>query len=243
MMQIKAQPTGANYATALTMGPANFEAITVSVFNAAVIAQVYKLASSGHVGAGIWDEELLVSPGANALTLSRCGGVRFRTNPDTPDFPGVVNGWAWKRDEPRISGAGAFGSLNGGSASPVPSAITVPVLAGFGPGASEVTIVAGFPNQRIQLVQQRLGAILSTPGATDQAVIGWFADDAPVPGVLGWLFELGPWGKLDRSNDSFGPWETTPAGNDLKLACNISPADPTAVVQVFGAIAYVLLAA
>src|SRR5262249_4926977 len=90
------------YASALTLGPDDYEGISASIWNQTCWYQVWQLDSGGHHQLGDWGAEIASAP--SAFTIQRCGGIRFRTNPNTPSSPAIVNAWAWKDSEPVIIG-------------------------------------------------------------------------------------------------------------------------------------------
>lgn len=184
MQIIDNQTTQANYANALTVGPDNFEALSVSVWNATVAAQFFTLGSNGDWQVGGWGDEILLAP--SAVTVERCGGARFRTNPATPASVGQINAYAWKEGEPVIGGGlqltgtlattGAFipgGNVITGSVS---SAGALVAGSGFAPvrnaqGDYTITFTTAFASPPVILVTMfPAGASVLIPALTTVAV-------------------------------------------------------------------------
>jgi len=112
--------TLASYDNTLTLGPDAYEQISISVWNNTVVMQIFD-APGGHYQQGNWGVEILVSP--SSLTLQRCGGVRFKTNPAAGSSAGRIVAQAWRSGEPLIGGGVQLtGSLTGsGSITPPPN--------------------------------------------------------------------------------------------------------------------------
>lgn len=133
MQTIANVQTLATYDDTLTLGPDAFEAISVQVWNATVLMQTWN-APAGQYVQGQWIDETLVAP--STLTLARCGGVRFKTNPSTPATPGRIIAFAYKAGEPVVVGGiqlsgtlASSGGVSGGGAvitGLIPAAGTTP---------------------------------------------------------------------------------------------------------------------
>lgn len=82
-LQINNVATLPSYDPMLTLGPDEFEALTVNVWNNSCVSQVFELGPGGDWQTGNWADESLEAANST-FTLQRAGGVRFRDNPDTP---------------------------------------------------------------------------------------------------------------------------------------------------------------
>lgn len=128
MDQISNQQTQASYVNALTLGPSNYDSITAQIFNATAVYQVFSLGNDGDYQTGDWGTDLYAVASeqiGTTLNISKCGGIRLKTNPATPSTPARVNAWAWKDGEPQIVGlTGPAGTLGSGGAVTGGSVIT-----------------------------------------------------------------------------------------------------------------------
>jgi microcystin-dependent protein len=123
MQYIANVSTLAGYDPTLTIAPSNYEALSYAIWNNTCAVQFFRLGASGGFQDGDWSDEIFISPSSGNVT--RCGGIRFRTNPNTPTTPGLINAWAWKAGEPQISGGqqltgtlSASGAFTSGAVTP-----------------------------------------------------------------------------------------------------------------------------
>ena len=113
MDQISNVQTAADYTDALTLGPTNYDAISVNIWNNSCIAQTFELGPGGDYQLGAWGSESLEAANST-FTLANCGGVRFRDNPDTPGVHARIVAYAWKSgDVQKIGGIQLAGTISG----------------------------------------------------------------------------------------------------------------------------------
>lgn len=159
MQTISNVATLADYDATLTLGPDDFDGITVSVWNNSVVMQVYS-APGGRWQQGTWESEQLIAP--STVSLDKCAGVRFKTNPAS-GLPGRIVASARRVGEPLIAGGVQLTGTLAGTGTITPAATTVNVqhnnvLVGAEPtldyldGAEVVyTVVDDGANTRVQV--------------------------------------------------------------------------------------------
>jgi len=129
--QISNAQTAADYSDALTLGPSNYDAISVNVWNNSCVSQTFELDAGGNYQLGSWGAESLDSANSTYL-LQNCGGVRFKTNPNTPATPARIVAYAWKSgDVQKIGGIQLAGTISAsGNVTPSSGLITgiIPTL-------------------------------------------------------------------------------------------------------------------
>ena len=171
MDQISNVATQADYTDLLTLGPSNYDAICVNVWNNSCVSQTFELGPGGDYQTGQWGSE---SPETanSTFQLANCGGVRFKTNPDTPGTPARIIAYAWKSGDVQklggiqLSGAiGAAGNVNFSSG----------VIFGFILGATGAIISGtGFTSAR---TGAGVYAITYTTPFTNYSIPVWQVDD------------------------------------------------------------------
>jgi len=113
MDQISNVQTAADYNDALTLGPTNYDAISVNVWNNSCVSQTFELGPGGDYQLGAWGAESLEAANST-FTLANCGGVRFRDNPATPGVHARIVAYAWKSgDVQKIGGIQLAGVHSG----------------------------------------------------------------------------------------------------------------------------------
>jgi len=111
--QISNVQTAADYTDALTLGPSNYDAISVNVWNNSCISQTFELGPGGDYQTGQWGAESLEAANST-FQLGNCGGVRFKTNPDTPGSVARIVAYAWKSgDVQKLGGIQLSGTISG----------------------------------------------------------------------------------------------------------------------------------
>ena len=140
MDQISNVATQADYTDLLTLGPSNYDAINVNVWNNSCVSQTFELGPGGDYQTGQWGSESLEAANST-FQLGNCGGVRFKTNPDTPLTPAQIIAYAWKSgDVQKLGGIQLSGTINAsGSVTPGPI-VTAPNRFGVPGGPNNVGV-------------------------------------------------------------------------------------------------------
>ena len=166
MDQISNVATQADYTDLLTLGPSNYDAISVNVWNNSCVSQTFELGPGGDYQTGQWGSESLEAANST-FQLGNCGGVRFKTNPDTPGTPARIIAYAWKSgDVQKVGGIQLSGALlASGGVTPMPDVKAGTQTLTF-PGGSGQTGAATISHGLSGTPSGVACAVVTPPGAT-----------------------------------------------------------------------------
>lgn len=171
--QITNLETQADYTDTLTLGPLNFAALQAVVFNNPCIVQPFIYNSDGEYQSGDWHQEVLA---LGTIFLTNCGGLRFKTNPDTPTKPARIVGIGWQPAEPQLFPAWAPTGTLGADGS------FTPFSGGGGGGAAAIRALANSwygcgDNSTLN------GSVVKNYGSGPDAQFGTSGADTPIGGA------------------------------------------------------------